>query len=81
MVEEDYDESTGCAVVMQRNKFEVGDEIEVMPAKGESWKMTVTKMWNEDGEEVMSAPHPQQLLKVKFDKPVKKHDMLRKAVK
>lgn len=81
MVEEDYDEITGCAVVMQRNKFEVGDEIEVMPAKGESWKMTVTKMWNEDGEEVMSAPHPQQLLKVKFDKPVKKHDMLRKAVK
>lgn len=81
MVEEDYDESTGCAVVMQRNKFEVGDEIEVMPAKGESWKMTVIKMWNEDGEEVMSAPHPQQLLKVKFDKPVKKHDMLRKAVK
>lgn len=81
MVEEDYDESTGCAVVMQRNKFEVGNEIEVMPAKGESWKMTVTKMWNEDGEEVMSAPHPQQLLKVKFDKPVKKHDMLRKAVK
>ena len=81
MVEEDYDENTGCAVVMQRNKFEVGDEIEVMPAKGESWKMTVTKMWNEDGEEVMSAPHPQQLLKVKFDKPVKKHDMLRKAVK
>ena len=23
-----------------------------MPAKGESWKMTVTKMWNEEGEEV-----------------------------
>lgn len=81
MVEEDYDENTGCAVVMQRNKFEVGDEIEVMPAKGESRKMTVTKMWNEEGEEIMSAPHPQQILKVKFDMPVKKYDMLRKAVK
>jgi len=81
MVEEDYDESTGCAVVMQRNKFEVGEEIEVMPAQGDSWKMTVTKMWNEEGEEVLSAPHPQQILKVKFDKPVKKFDMLRKEVK
>jgi len=81
MVEEDYSEETGCAVVMQRNKFEVGEEIEVMPAKGDSWKMTVEKMWNEDGEEVMSAPHPQQILKVKFDKPVKKFDMLRKMVK
>jgi len=81
MVEEDYREETGCAVVMQRNKFEVGEEIEVMPAKGDSWKMTVTKMWNEDGEEVLSAPHPQQILKVQFDKPVKKFDMLRKVVK
>ena len=81
VVEEDYSEESGCAIVMQRNKFEVGEEIEVMPAKGESWKMTVTKMWNEEGEEVMSAPHPQQILKVQFDRPVKKHDMLRKVVK
>ncbi len=81
MVQEDYNEETGCAIVEQRNKFEVGDEIEVMPAKGESFKMTVEKMWNENGEEITSAPHPQQILKVKFDRPVKKFDMLRKAVK
>ena len=81
MVQEDYDEETGCAIVEQRNKFEVGDEIEVMPAKGESFKMIVEKMWNEDGEEITSAPHPQQILKVKFPRPVKKFDMLRKAVK
>lgn len=81
MVEEDYDSETGCAVVMQRNKFVVGEEIEVMPAVGEAWKMTVEKMWNEDGAPVESAPHPQQILKIKFPKDVKKYDMLRKAVK
>lgn len=81
MVQEDYDEETGCAVVMQRNKFVVGDEIEVMPAVGEAWQMVIEKMWNEDGAPIESAPHPQQILKVQFPKAVTKYDMLRKAVK
>ncbi|HCT65335.1 MAG TPA: peptidase U32 [Lachnospiraceae bacterium] len=81
MVEDDYDEETGCAIVMQRNKFVVGEEIEVLPAVGQAWKMTVEKMWNEDGASIESAPHPQQILKVKFPKAVKKYDMLRKLVK
>ena len=80
MVMEDSDED-GFAVVMQRNKFEKGETIEVMPQKGDSWKMEVELMYNEDGEEVVSAPHPQQILKVKFPAPVKKFDMLRKETK
>ncbi len=80
MVMEDSD-AEGFAVVMQRNKFEKGETIEVMPQKGNSWEMEVELMYNEEGEEVLSAPHPQQILKVKFPKPVKKHDMLRKETK
>lgn len=80
MVLEDFDESTSCAVVEQRNKFCVGEEIEVMPAKGNAFSMTVEKIWDIDGNEVLSAPHPQQILKVKFTQKVKKFDMLRKAV-
>ncbi len=38
-------------------------------------------MWNEQGEKILSAPHPQQiLLKVQFDRPVKEFDMMRKSV-
>lgn len=77
----DRDEKTGCAVVMQRNKFEVGDKIEVLPVKGDSREMTVTQMWNEEGVPVDSAPHPEQILKLKTDLPLKKYDMLRKASK
>ena len=77
----DRDEKTGCAVVMQRNKFEVGDKIEVLPVKGDSQEMTVTQMWNEEGVPVDSAPHPEQILKLKTDLPLKKYDMLRKASK
>ena len=81
MVEEDFDEKRGFAEVMQRNKFEVGEAIEVVPAKGESWEMVVEEMWNKDGTSILSAPHPQEMLKVKFPRPVKKYDMLRKIVK
>ncbi len=80
VVKEDWNPENGIAIVEQRNKFSVGDTIEVMPAKGESFTMTVAKMWDEAGEPVESAPHPQQILQILFDKPVKKFDMLRKNV-
>ena len=79
MVKQHSDENY-CAVVEQRNKFSVGETIEVMPAKGESFSMKVGNMWNEQGEKILSAPHPQQILKVQFSKPVKQFDMMRKAV-
>ena len=78
MVESQWNEETGLAKVMQRNKFSVGEEIEVMPAVGESFSMVVEEMYTEDGAPVDSAPHPQQMLWVKFPKPVKTYDMLRK---
>ena len=78
MVQEDWNEETGFAWVEQRNKFSVGEEIEVMPAQGDSYAMKVTEIRNQNGEAVASAPHPQELLQVKFEKPVKKFDMLRK---
>lgn len=79
MIKQNSDEQN-CAVVEQRNKFSVGEIIEVMPAKGSSFSMKVENMWNEQGEKILSAPHPQQILKVQFDRPVKEFDMMRKAV-
>ena len=80
MVKEDRNSETGFALVEQRNKFSVGEEIEVTPAKGAPFSMTVTKILDEWDMEVTSAPHPQQLLKVYFPQPVKKFDMLRKNI-
>ena len=79
VVMEDSNED-GYAWIEQRNKFSVGEEIEVMPAKGESFSMTVTEIWNEEGEAVESAPHPQQRLRVKFAQPVHAFDMMRKFI-
>lgn len=81
IVKENSDENN-IAVVEQRNKFEVGEQIEVMPAKGENFKMKVEKIWDlKTNEELFSAPHPQQLLKLQFSKSVKSFDMMRKEVK
>lgn len=78
VVLEDSDLETGIAFVEQRNKFSIGEEIEVMPAKGPCFSMVVTGLWNKEGTPLESAPHPQQVLQVKFDKPVTKFDILRK---
>ncbi|MBM6828395.1 U32 family peptidase [Anaerotignum lactatifermentans] len=79
VVTEDSDEA-GYAWIEQRNKFSVGEEIEVMPAKGPSFSMTVSEIWDEEGNPVESAPHPQQKLRVKFTEPVHTFDMMRKFI-
>ncbi len=76
---EDYNEETGFVKIMQRNKFEVGDEIEFLRQKGSSISIKVTELYDEDMNPVESAPHPKQILYLKTDVPVKKYDMLRKA--
>lgn len=80
MVLEDTDMETGKTKIEQRNKFSVGEEIEVLPAKGKPYSMKVTAIWDEKGREVESAPHPQQVLYMVFDQPVQKYDMMRKIM-
>ncbi|MBE6030354.1 MAG: U32 family peptidase [Clostridiales bacterium] len=75
----DYDPETGYAVVEQRNKMNIGDEIEVFGPYTDHYVQTLTEMYDlETGEPVESAPHPQQMLRIKLDKPVKADFMLRK---
>jgi len=70
----DYNPATGCAIVEQRNKFKLGDSVEFM--KG-GFAQQITYMANEKGQEVQSAPHAQECIYIKVDKPVKKFDIMR----
>lgn len=72
----EYDESTGIAVVEQRNKMNIGDEIEVFGPDCDTFAMQLSYMHNEEDEPIESAPHPQQILRIKFPKKVKKNYML-----
>ncbi len=74
----EYDEKSGYAVVEQRNKMGIGEEIEIFGPDVQPFNQILREMYDEDGNPVGSAPHPQQILKIKMDKPVAKNYMLRK---
>ena len=74
----DYDPETGYAIVEQRNKMVIGDKIEVFGPGADFFEQELKEMYDEEGNAVDSAPHPQQILKIKIDKPVKPSFMLRK---
>ncbi len=77
-VVKDYDPETGMATVEQRNKMSVGEEIEVFGPYTDFFTQKLEVMLNEEGEPVDSAPHPQQILKIKMEQPVKENFMLRR---
>lgn len=69
----------GLCRIEQRNKFSVGETIEIMKPDGRNVKVTVERIINEDGEEQESAPHSKQVLYVKLSECPEKFDILRRA--
>ena len=70
-------DNRGYAKIEQRNKFSVGDDIEIMKPDGTDVKVTVKAMYTEGGESVESCPHPKQVLYVELSEPAEKYDILR----
>ena len=73
-----YDEKTGMAIVEQRNKMVVGDEIEIFGPGIEFFTQKLEILQDEEGNPLESAPHPQQILKIKMEKPVSENYIIRK---
>ena len=69
----------GLCRIEQRNKFSVGETIEIMKPDGRNVKVTVERIINEDGEEQESAPHSKQVLYVKLSECPERFDILRRA--
>ena len=63
--------------IEQKNKFCVGDEIEVMKPSGENINVTVKAIYDEDGREQESAPHPKQILYIDLGIELDKYDIIR----
>ena len=76
-----YDEKTGFAEVEQRNKMVVGDNIEVFGPGDNLFSHKLEEMYDlKTGEKVMSAPHAQQMLRIKMEHPVKENYLIRKEI-
>lgn len=74
----DYDAETKIATVTQRNRFFMGDEIEVLRPGQPFFTQRIAHMENENGEAIDVAPHAAMLVRIPMDQPVVKDAMLRK---
>ena len=70
-------EARMCARIEQRNKFCVGDSIEIMKPDGTNIPVEVLAMYNENGEPVESCPHSKQIIDVVFSQTPQKYYILR----
>ncbi|MDD6571468.1 MAG: U32 family peptidase [Thermoflexaceae bacterium] len=68
----------GLYRIEQRNKFSVGEVIEVMKPDGRNLSVTVRKITDEDGNEQESAPHPKQVLYIDLGVELSEYDILRR---
>lgn len=62
----------------QRNKFSVGEMIEVMKPNGENLSVLVKGIWNENGDAIGSCPHPRQVIYVDLGCKLEEYDILRR---
>lgn len=77
----DYDKENSLAIIEQRNKFSLGDTIEFFGKTYTEKTHIVEKMLDEDNQEIESAIHAQEIVKVKVPFEVYPMDLLRRKEK
>ena len=68
----------GSFALEQKNKFSVGETIEIMKPNGDNVEVTVLSITDEEGQAQDSAPHPKQHLWVRLSQTPDAYDILRK---
>ena len=71
-------DAAGVFDLEQRNKFSVGETIEIMKPDGRNIEVTVEHIQDLEGNEQESAPHAKQALKVKLSSAPEAMDILRR---
>ena len=76
----DYDTTTQYATVEQRNNMKIGQEIEVFQPNAPLYRQVLSDMLDEEGNPIAVAPHAQQIVKIRMDKPVEPYTILRRDI-
>ena len=71
----------GFALIEQKNKFCKGDTIEIMKPNGENQTTDVVEIFDSEGNERESAPHPQEKLYLNLSVKPEAGDLLRTSAK
>ena len=77
-IAEKTDEKGRC-LLMQRNKFSVGETVELMRPDGSNFQTVVRSITDEEGNFQESAPHAKQMVWADLGMEVKPWDILRRA--
>ena len=72
-----YDKENKCLIMVERNYFEPGDEVEIFTPDKEVISYTIDKIYDEDMNELDVARHPEQVLKLKIDQELPQYSMMR----
>ena len=72
-----YDKGKGAVLVEQRNRFKVGDVLEIVSPKRLGEKIVVTEIYDEKGNSITDALLVQQKLRIKTDVILEENDILR----
>lgn len=67
------------AIIEQRNRFELFDVIEFLSPNLPKFTQQVIDLRNQEGEPIVDAPHPQQLVLLKVNNPVEPYTILRRS--
>ena len=63
--------------IISKNYFKTGDRVQIISPDRETISFTLPEIYNEDGDVINVSNHPEEVVKFKFNKEVKKFDMLR----
>ena len=75
------DKNDGLVKFEQKNKFSVGDRIEIMKPNGENVETMVEEMYDDEGNAVESCPHSKQKIRLKLSAEADVYDLLRAECK
>lgn len=76
-----YDKDQKIVTLVERNYFEVKDEVELFTPSGEIYSFTIEEMFDENMNPIDVARHPEEIIKLKLDGNITPYSMLRKKVK
>lgn len=70
-------DENNLTVLRQKNKFSVGNRLEIMKPDGRNLEVAVKAIFDQDGNPMESAPHPKQELHVDFGIKTEPYDIFR----
>lgn len=74
----DWDPDTKIAHIQQRNHFKTTETVECLSPGGDVFPLTIGKMTNADGQTVLSAPHPLEVVAMRTETPLSPYAILRR---